>query len=282
MNDRPNADMSEYWNGDGGKKWVDYQGKMEEGLKPFADAAIAAAALSPDEFVIDIGCGCGDTSFEIARRVGPKGHVHGLDISKPMLERAKERSVGVKNTSFECGDAQTYSFKKDAFDIMLSRFGVMFFDDPANAFGNIRQSLKSGGRVAFICWRPVKDNEWVSLPLDVLANHLTLPAPPKPNDPGPFSFSDPERVSRILTSAGFVDISIEKTDIPFKIGGNIDEGVQFLMELGPASKAIAETEPDETTKSHIADELRNVIKPFETEQGVAMNAATWIVTARNP
>ncbi len=283
MNDMINADMNEYWNGDGGHKWVRFQDRMDASLIPFGHKAMAAAAVSADECVIDVGCGCGDTTLEMARRVGPAGQVLGIDISEPILARARTRaaSTGERNVTFERGDAQIHRFAPAAADVMYSRFGIMFFDDPAAAFGNLRRGLKPGGRVAFICWRPVRDNEWISLSLDVVAKHVPLPPPPGSEAPGPLSFSDPDRVRRILTSAGLSDIAIEGSHTPFKVGGTLDEAVEFLTQMGPASGAIAQSDADEETRSRIAADMRDALTPYDTGQGAVIGAATWIVTARN-
>jgi len=284
MDNSVNAEMREYWNGDGGARWVSFHERLDASLKPFGQAAMEAASLKAGERVLEVGCGCGDTSLDMARRVGPDGRVHGIDISELILARARARaqSTAEKNISFECGDAQTHRFEAGSYDIFFSRFGVMFFDDPEAAFGNIRQALKPGGRAAFICWRPVKDNAWVHRPLEVVANHVTLPPPPAPEEPGPFSLGDPERVARVLTDAGFADSSAERFDASFKVGGDLEEAIEFLMQLGPASRAIKESGADETVTSRIAAELRDALTAHDTGQGVVMDAAAWIITARNP
>jgi len=284
MNDMTNADMNEYWNGDGGRKWVRFQDRMDASLIPFGLKAMAAVGVSAGEFVIDVGCGCGDSTLELARRAGPGGHVLGIDISEPIIARARTRaaSTGARNVSFQRGDAQVHKFAPCAADVVFSRFGIMFFDDPAAAFGNIRRGLKPGGRVAFICWRPIQDNEWISLSLDVVARHVPLPPPSGPETPGPLSFGDPDRVRRILTSAGLSDVAIEGAHTPFKVGGNLDEAVEFLTQMGPASGAIAQSDADEATKSRIAADMREALTPYDTGQGAVIGAATWVVTARNP
>lgn len=279
-----NSDMSEFWNGDGGRKWVRFRDRVDISLIPFGQEAMAAAAMTSGERVLDIGCGCGDTSFEIDRRVGPNGHVQGIDISKPILAQARNRAAAAVQSDihFECADAQAHRFEPMAFDVVFSRFGVMFFADPVTAFGNIRRALKPGGRMAFICWQPVKDNEWVSLPLQVAANHLPLPPPQDPEEPGAFSFGDVNRITRILAAAGFVDTSVERFDTGFNVGANLNEAVSFLTQMGPASGVIDKPDVDDMTRARIVAELRDTIAPYETEHGVILGAATWIVTARNP
>ena len=283
MMDRlPNSNMSEFWNGDGGQNWVYFQKRMDVSLAHFGQEAMARAALSVGESVLDIGCGCGDTSFALSRRVGPGGHVLGIDISAPILTQARARSdlVAQDNLIFECTDAQTHSFTQAAFDVVFSRFGVMFFDDPITAFSNIRQALKPGGRIALICWQTAICNEWVSLPFDVVANHLALPAPPGPDEPGAFSFGDTKRVHHVLTRAGYSDISIDGFEAPFNVGSKLEEAVAFLTRMGPASGVVSQPEVDELTRFRITTELGDALEPYVTKHGVVLDAATWIITAR--
>ena len=284
MNDAPNAAMIEFWNGDAGHKWVRLQAMLDASLMPLGERAMAAAAMVAAERVIDVGCGCGDTSVELARRVGAGGQVLGVDISEPMLAQAKARAAAEGNVEIEKGDAQTYRFAKAAFDIVFSRFGVMFFDDPVAAFRNLGSALRPGGRVAFVCWRPARDNPWLELPMKVVAHHVPLPVAPAPGEPGEFAFADADRVERILTDAGLAAIAIAKHDAPFAIGGDggLDQTVAFLMNMGPTGRAIAEADPDQTLKSRIAAALRDALAPHDTGNGVVLDAATWIVTAAKP
>lgn len=286
MNNEGNADMIEYWNGEGGRKWVRFQNLLDAGLQPFGHRAITASVVKANERVIDVGCGCGDTSFALAHCVGSKGHVLGVDVSEHILERAKARMATAPKASvkFEREDAQIHRFKEATFDLVFSRFGVMFFENPVAAFSNFQSALKPGGRLAFVCWQPAKENLWVSLPASVAAAHIPMPTPPGPEEPGPFSFGEPERVRNILAESGFVSPVIENYDTPFKIGatGGLDEAIEFIMQIGPTARMIAEADADEATRSRIANNLRSALKPYNTEQGLAMNAKAWVVTARKP
>jgi len=287
MSNLANVDMNEYWNGEGGQKWIRFQDRTDVNLIPFGIKAMDAAALSIGEKVIDIGCGCGDTSFEMARRIGPGGHVKGVDISMPILERAKarskisEKSEERENIIFVNADAQTHNFNLAEFDVVFSRFGVMFFDDPIDAFSNIRKALKPDGRLSFICWQEAINNEWISLPLSVVAKYLPLPEPPGSEEPGPLSFGDINRVHHILSSAGYSDVAVKGFYTPFNIGGDLDEAVSFLMQLGPAAGVISQPDVDDSIRHCIADELRKKLNSYITDSGIFLGAATWAVTARN-
>jgi SAM-dependent methyltransferase len=189
------AEQLAFWNGPAVTCWITKQEQMDAALAPVADAAIALAAVQSGERVLDIGCGSGATSIRLARLVGPTGHVTGLDVSKPMIELARKRSVGIANLDWLLADAAAQDFPPRSADLLFSRFGVMFFGEPVTAFANLRRALRPGGRLVFACWRPLNENPWTLLPLQVVQS-LVPPMPrPGPNDPGPFAFDDPERVT---------------------------------------------------------------------------------------
>lgn len=279
-----NADMVEFWNGDTGQKWVRFQDMMDASLLPLGHRAMAAAAVRAGERVIDVGCGCGDTTLDLARRVGSDGAVLGVDISAPMLARAKARATAESNVTFAAGDAQVHAFGPATYDLVYSRFGVMFFDDPVAAFRNLRSALKPRGRVAFASWRPAKENEWVKIPTGIVGAHVPLPPPSGPEEPGEFGFADAERMRRILTGASYTGVTIEKFDTPITIAGGagVEAAADFLLEMGPTGRAIASAGADHSVKARIGAALRDGLRPYETKAGVVMGAATWIVTAQAP
>lgn len=281
MTDQPNAGMSEFWNGNGGENWVSREARLEASLRPFGQQAMTAGAITGGQQILDIGFGCGDSTIEMAGKVGAQGQVHGVDISTAMVEAAEKKAAekGVANVSFECADAQTKAFPVDYYDLVFSRFGVMFFDDPIAAFKNIYTSLKPGGRLAFMCWAPRNQNAWVGLPLQVVAKHLSLPAPPAIEEPGPFSLSEEPRVSGILGAAGFTDIAVELFQTPFVLGGGVDEALSFLMQLSPSGGAINNAEADEPTRARIALDMAELLESHESDGGVSMTAAALLVTA---
>jgi len=281
MTDQPNAGMAEFWNGKGGENWVSREARLEASLRPFGQQAMAAGAITAGQKILDIGFGCGDSTIELAGKVGSEGQVHGVDISVAMVDAAEKKAtqMDIANVSFECADAQTKAFPGDGYDLVFSRFGVMFFDDPIGAFKNIYSALKPGGRLAFICWAPRDQNAWVGLPLQVVAKHLTLPAPPGLDEPGPFSLSEEARVSGILGAAGFSNIAVEPFQTPFVLGGDVDEALSFLMQLAPSGSAINNAEADDETRARIAVDMAELLNSHDSDKGVTMGAAALLVTA---
>ena len=282
MTTGPNAEQIRFWNEIAGPKWVRFQKMLDDHIGPIGHHAMDRAAVAPGERVLDVGCGCGTTTRELGRRVGPRGDVVGIDISEPMLARAREvaRETGAENVRFERTDAQTHRFPAGAFDLAWSRFGVMFFTDPAAAFANLRTALVPRGRLAFVCWQSLPQNAWLFVPLRAAAQHLTLP-PPAPDVPGPFSFADPDRVRDVLARGGFVDVDIEPLDGTLALGGgaSLDEVVGFLMEgVGPTSAALREADP--AVRPRVADAIRAALAPFATRAGIQLGFAAWIVRAR--
>ena len=177
-NDAPNAEQATFWNEQGGPRWVQMERDLDAQLETLGRALVNHLALRAGERVLDVGCGGGATSLMIAEKVSP-GQVVGVDISAPLVARARERAAQVPNVRYELGDAQTFAFDEASFDVVSSRFGVMFFADPVAAFANLRRALRRGGRIGFVCWRPVRDNPAFSLPMD--AALPLLPDPPKPS-----------------------------------------------------------------------------------------------------
>jgi SAM-dependent methyltransferase len=277
----PNAEQIRYWNEVSGPKWVALHELVDAQIAPLGLRAMERAGLRAGERVLDIGCGCGGTTIELARRVGPAGAATGIDISSIMLERARAAAAtaGVVNLQFANADAQTHTFERDSFDVLYSRFGVMFFNDPAAAFRNLRAALRPGGRLAFVCWQSVQLNPWMFVPMMAAAQHISFPAPPPPNAPGPFSFADPERVRGILSDAGFRQIGFEALNETLTVGGggSLDQTVNFLLQMGPTGTAMREAAQDKVDIVMAA--VRESLTPFATAQGIQMASAAWIVTA---
>jgi SAM-dependent methyltransferase len=281
MNQSNAAEIAD-WNDSRGRAWLARHEQVNAQITPFGRRAMAKLALGSGERVIDIGCGCGEPTADLARAVGPTGHATGIDGSRLLLEeaRAMARREGLANVDFVEGDAEVYAFPPGGADAVFSRFGVMFFAGPEAAFGNIRSALRPGGRLAFVCWRTPQENRFITLPIAV-AQRFSGGAGPRtdPEAPGPFAFADAERVRRILTGAGFADIAIEPADE--KIGGaSLDDTVAFCMNGQPIQQLLQQGGAVERGALEAA--FREALQPFVTPGGVFLDAAAWIVSARNP
>lgn len=274
-----NDEQIAFWNGPRGEEWVKEQEAMDRALEPFGRAALERAEPRAGEHAIDVGCGCGATTLALAAAVGPSGGVVGVDVSAPMLARARERARGLAHVTFVEGDAAAHAFERRA-DLVFSRFGVMFFADPAAAFANIRRALKRGGRLAFCCWRDRRENPWVTIPVAAARKHIAeLPPPPGPEEPGPFAFADSARIQRILTSAGFTQVSCEKFDPQIMYGDGTRSAAEFLSQMGPVGSVLQEH--PEALRAQVVDTLAGMLEPHREAGGVRLGAAVWIVTARN-
>jgi SAM-dependent methyltransferase len=274
-------DQIEYWNTEAGQAWAARQESWDTAMKPFSDAALIRAAVAPGERVIDIGCGCGATALQLAELVGPSGKVLGVDVSKPMLARAKERGAGTPVLAFAEADATTYPFEPGATDLLFSRHGVMFFSEPERAFANLRSALKPSGRVSFSCFRTPRENGLITTILAAIAEFVPPMPKMNPDDPGPFAFQDPDRVKRILAAAGVQSIALEPVDVRTVIsnGPGMAEALVNAMEIGPASRALRGAEP--ATRAQAEAALRTAFTPRQKDGKVLLDAGIGIVTARN-
>jgi SAM-dependent methyltransferase len=273
-----NADQIAYWNDFAGQTWFELQDLLDVQLEPLGRRVIEALAPRAREQVLDVGCGCGQTTLALGGLVGPDGRAVGVDISRPMLEIARRRAEIAPQTVFLEADAQTYAFEPATFDAIHSRFGVMFFEDPTVAFANLRGALKPGGRMAFICWRSPAENPVMSLPMAAAAKFLPAAEPPTPGAPGPFAFADAERVRGILGDAGFIDVAIAPQDMP--AGGNsLDDTVRLALRVGPLGRQLHQYP---TARGEVIEAIRHALGQHLLDGRVLLPSATWIVTARNP
>jgi SAM-dependent methyltransferase len=275
-----NADQIAYWNGPGGQRWADRQAAQDILLAPVAELLIDRARPSAGERIIDVGCGSGATTIALAGKVGPSGHALGIDVSGPMLARARQSAPKGLPLDFVQADATVYPFDPAGFDLLASRFGVMFFADPALSFGNLRKALKPSGRLAFACWREPRENPFFMAPLQAVYKHVPKLPQQGPEDPGPFAFASEARVHRILGEAGFSGIGMEPCNLALDvaIGRGIEAAVQSALEIGPASRAL-EGHPEDVRGAAI-DSIREALTPFARGEIVPLPAAIWIVTAR--
>ncbi|MBX7161546.1 MAG: class I SAM-dependent methyltransferase [Acidimicrobiia bacterium] len=277
-----NEEMREYWNADGSMSWVRAADRYDAQLTPFVDDIIGAAAPAVGDAVIDIGCGTGALSRAAAGVVGPGGSVAGLDISAPFLEEARRRSAAVAQVRFAECDAQTADLAPYAAAVAISRFGVMFFDDPVAAFANIARGVVAGGRLAFACWRPAFENEWITVPMGAVVGVLGMPDLPGPGAPGPFQMGDADFVRATLQASGWADIEITPVDHQVGIGGSLDldAAVAFLVDDGIGRRMLDGKPEDLQVQARQA--LREALSPHATPEGVILGAAAWLVAATRP
>jgi SAM-dependent methyltransferase len=274
--DGPNAAQIDYWNATAGPSWVAAQASLDAELLPWGLKAMEALAPKAGERILDVGCGCGATTLELARRVGPSGAVAGADIAAPMLAvaRTSAEAAGLAQATFVQADAQSHAFEPA--DGVFSRFGVMFFANPVAAFANLRRAMRPGGRLAFVCWQPPEANDWMTLPMSVVAP--LLPEPPRtppPGAPGPFAFADPDRVRGILDGAGWRGIEIVGHQMQ-TAWGDIDASTRTAMSIGPVANALRQ---NLGLADKIEAAVREALMPYATPQGVRLDSAAWVVRA---
>ncbi len=274
---------TEEWAGDLGERWDAYMDVFESMIAPAGAALMARAGVRPGESVVDIGCGGGATTLELAQAAGKSGRATGLDVSPRLIERAKARmrAAGAGNASFECADAQTARPAAAPFDRAFSRFGVMFFDDTDRAFANIRTWLKPGGALVFGCWGAPEDNPWMGVMLRTLGEFVELP-PPDPLAPSPFRLADPEATRAMLERAGFADIALEMWRGEQHVGGGGADparAARFVLEGMGLGEAVEEQAPERMDE--VRARLETELAQFYRDGAVRAPAAIWIVTARN-
>jgi SAM-dependent methyltransferase len=279
VNGGANTEQRAYWNRDEARHWVEHQRRYDEMLEPFGEAILTAAAIAPELRVLDVGCGNGKTTRDVAR-AATRGSALGVDLSERMIERAREtaRTEGVENVIFEVDDAQTRTFAPE-FDRVISRFGVMFFDDPVAAFTNIRRAIADHGRVAFSVWRDMLENDWMMVPAAAALAHVPMPDLGAPGAPGPYALADAERLRGILDAAGYTDVSIDPFDALMLVGGRgtVDEAVTFMRNTGMGHGLLDEHPED--VQARVLDAVRDALAPHATDDGVRLRGAAWIVTA---
>ena len=277
--DPANREQAEHWNSEqAAGHWITHQARHDRMLEPFLTLILDQATISTGDHVLDIGCGCGATT-RAAAALATAGEVVGVDLSAPMLARARAdaQSAGLANTSFVEGDAQAHPFEPGSFDVVISRFGVMFFADPDAAFTNLHTATKPGGRLVFVCWQPMTANQWLLVLGAALAEHLPVPDAGPPDAPGMFALADPGRIRGILAGAAWHDIEITPVHTPILVGGEgtIDDAVEFLRTGSLGRTMLAGADPD--TQARAIASVRTALAPYADEEGVRLGAAVWLV-----
>jgi SAM-dependent methyltransferase len=274
-----NAKQIADWNGAVGAHWAAEQERNDRLIRAFGEAALAAAGARAGEAALDVGCGCGDTSLALADSVGVTGRVVGVDVSAAMLAVARTRANGRENMTFVEADASRVELP-GVFDLLYSRFGVMFFDEPEAAFRQLRKAIRTGGRLAFCCWRKPQDNPWAMVPMLAAqgASGLNLP-PPDPHAPGPFAFADAARVAGILEGAGFGSVKAGPFEAPMFLGSSVKSAAEGCTKMGPASRIAREAGPEKLPA--ITEAIVAVLAPLAGADGsVALPGRVWVVTAQ--
>jgi len=274
-----NSEQVEYWGGAGGVRWIAQQHRRDTMLGDLGSAVLDAAEARPGETVLDIGCGCGETSARLAQSVGASGRVSAVDVSALMIQQAMHRLADFPQAEALLADAGSHPFPEAMADLIFSRFGVMFFGDPTGAFTNIRKAVKPTGRLVFACWRTPQENRWMSAPAEAIAQHFPSAEKPDPELPGPFAFCNPDRVTRILTAAGFTAPEFKKIDKMMDLanGEGVEGAVRSAMELGPAARLL--DGQGEDLRATVADTLRAFFTPLLQGGRLELPAAIWIVSA---
>lgn len=277
--DEVNADMRAFWDGQGGRTWVARQAHTDITLAPVTGALLAFAAPRPGERVLDVGCGCGAPTLEFARAVGPSGRVAALDISGPMLAEgaARAAAAGLSNVDWRHADPATAAL--DGFDLLTSAFGVMFFGDPAAAFANMSRAADPNARMAVVCWRSLAENPWMGVPMTAVARHLPPRPSPVAHAPGMFAFADPERVSEVLTAAGWAPPRFEKLDIDLDIaaGRGLEEAVEQSTQIGAVNSWLR-NQPAQVVSAAVAS-LREALAPHADGESVRLPGAMWLISS---
>jgi SAM-dependent methyltransferase len=278
-----NTAQHQYWNTVAGPRWVGLGGFVERRVGAVNDLLLARSRVAAGESVLEIGCGTGATTVPLAEAVGPNGRVVAVDLSEPMLEGARKRvaETGLSNITLLPTDAQVHPFAPDEFDLITSRFGVMFFADPFAAFSNLLPAAPPGGRLCFVCWAPLKDNQHWLIPYEVALRHLGPPAPQPARAPGPLALSDPDYVRSILETAGFADIAIDR-ETPMITGSTPEEEAEHACIMGPSGRLIDEKKPNEALRETIRQEMVEAFAAYARGKEILLPSTVFVVTARRP
>lgn len=272
-----NEEQVERWDGEAGEHWVVNADEYDRINRGYGERIVDVLDPQPGERVLDVGCGNGALCLAIAPRVA---EVVGLDVSGPMLANAARRvaEAGLGNVAFEKGDAQVHPLPDASFDAAVSRFGVMFFDDPAAAFANIARMLRPGGRLVFACWQQLFENEWLMVPAGAMLAHVPMPDLGPPGGPGPFSLADADAVRSLLAGAGFADVDVADTRLPMTFGDAVDDALAFMQRTDLAATLLQDV--DAATAAKAWDAVREALAPYAGPDGVRLTGAAWLVTAR--
>jgi SAM-dependent methyltransferase len=273
-----NVEQAGEWNGREGDHWVQHADRYDALSQRITPHLMEAAAVGAADRVLDVGCGCGLTT-RTAARAASAGSVLGMDLSAGMLHEAERRASveGLTNVRFEQADAQVHAFSHAEFDLAMSRFGVMFFEDPVAAFANVASAIRPGGRFVFLCWQDLPHNDWIMVPAGAALSYVPFPDLGPEGAPGPFSLADPDRIRLVLTEAGFAGIDVNEITEQMFLGDNAADATEFLQGTGMARVLFEEA--DEDTERKAIDAVRGVLEAHEQPEGIWLGSAAWLVAA---
>jgi ubiquinone/menaquinone biosynthesis C-methylase UbiE len=271
-----NQQQSELWNGPSGQAWVQSQQLMDQLLRPFEDLLLEATAAEPCQSLLDVGCGTGGTTLALARRLGSAVRCTGVDISEPMLELARARAEREATPpAFIAADAQTHAFEPGSFDAIVSRFGIMFFDDPVQAFANLHTAAKPGARLLLVAWRSAAENPFMTTAERAAAPWLPELPSRRPDEPGQFAFADPDRVRQILKTSGWTNIELTPVDLPCSMPER--DLAPYVTRFGPVGRVLQKA--DAATRANLLDRIRDAMAPYVDEAEVRITCACWLIRA---
>jgi ubiquinone/menaquinone biosynthesis C-methylase UbiE len=282
-----NVEATEAWNGPLFDVWRDFQAIVVGNARAHGDAALADHRPEPGDRVLDIGCGLGDSTLQLAELVGPQGHAHGVDVAERMIAGAREDAErsGIANVTFEVADVQATEFAGPPFDYAFARFGTMFFANPVAALRNVRSALRPGGRLNIVVWRRKLDNDWLHRAEVILEDFLERPDEyEEPTcGPGPFSMANADTVSDVLKHAGFQDVALKRQDLKIKVGDDLEHAVELVMSIGPAGEVLRLWgDRVEEVRPKVRAALLEGMADMVEAGGVYADSSTWAVRATAP
>ena len=274
-----NDEQYEFWNKGIGQKWVKEDNSLNERFAILTKEFFSRVNIKKSDKVLDIGCGGGITSFEASKIVGKYGYVLGADISKILLDLAKKNFSSIKNLEFKYCDVQNYNFKKNIFSKVISRFGVMFFENPIVAFKNIYNSIQDGGSLHFVCWTNVMENEFFTAAANIIIKHLNKEFPKVTRSPGPFAFSEEKYIKQILDSSGFKNIKVDKVYTSLSTNDDAAKDGELLFKIGLAGRLLSEENLSEEELSNIKDKIIAMSKNRQVDGKITYRACLNFVSA---
>jgi SAM-dependent methyltransferase len=278
-----NEEQIEFWNGETGERWAQRDDMMARLLQPVADLLLDHTDLAGRSRALDVGCGGGSQSRALAQRLGAGASVLGVDISGPLLQVARDHAAmsdaNLAAMEFVQADASSHAFDAHSFDLVFSRFGVMFFDDPVAAFSNIRTCMNADAGLLFSCWQGLKDNDWLLQPMQAALQFVPAPPPSDPMAPGPFAFADPDRLRSILADSGFADIELQPRSITLRFGEapTLQQNARDLIQIGPIGSLLEGQ--DQTVREQVEEAVVAALEPYFHDQALHLPGAIWVVTA---